>query len=123
MKRLTQYGLVYLATPYRKYPRGLEMAFYDATMISGILTYRFGVKLFCPITHGHPMTKIACLPADDHKFWMEQDRPFMERSDALVVARMEGWDKSEGVAEEISFFRSWNRPVFHLDPENMEIVE
>jgi hypothetical protein len=38
----------------------------------------------------------------------------MEEADILVVAHMEGWDKSVGIAEEIRFFHVEGKPVFDL---------
>jgi len=81
------------------------------------------VSVFCPIVHGHPLSQYGGLFHDDHEFWMRVDRPFMARCDAIVVAQMDGWDRSDGISEEVAFFKAAGRPVFILNPDTMEISE
>lgn len=47
-------GLVYLATPYSKYPRGIEAAFVDASRLAACLV-RLGISVYSPIAHTHPI--------------------------------------------------------------------
>jgi hypothetical protein len=47
----------------------------------------------------------------------------MEVCDALVVADMEGWKASEGVAWEIRWFSLKRRPIFVLDIDAWEIED
>jgi hypothetical protein len=119
IKDLAEYGLCYLATPYTKYPEGIESAFILAASIAGVLLKR-GVKIYSPIAHTHPIAVHAFLDPLDHKIWLPFDQAMMERSDILVVAKMRGWDRSFGVAHEIEWFTEAGKPVCYLDPATLK---
>lgn len=107
--------LWYLATPYSASPDGMDVAHGRAVLALGELLKR-GVKVFCPITHGHHAGSM--LPRD-HDFWMDVDRPFMDRCDGLLVLQQPGWASSRGIAEEIATFRRAGKPVVHSLAPNM----
>ena len=62
MKELLRFDLVYLATPYSKFPGGIQAAFIDAACIAARLL-RAGVKVYSPITHTHPIGRVGDHPA------------------------------------------------------------
>lgn len=114
--------LIYVATPYSKYPRGLEMAARDAAEVMGDLV-RLGLKVFSPIVHSHPICVHGDVPALDHSLWLTFDKALMDKSDALLVVHMDGWDESFGIAEETKAFKAAGKPVLHLDPVSLELIE
>lgn len=118
--RLREFDLLYLSTPYSKYEAGINAAFKEASRIAGRLAIA-GVKVYCPIAASHAMSIYAGIDPKDHEFWMRFDEPFMNLSGAIVVARMKGWQVSDGVAEEIDRFEKADKPVFFLNPKTMEI--
>jgi nucleoside 2-deoxyribosyltransferase len=115
---LRQMGLVYLATPYSKFPDGMEAAFIEAAMLAGRLLLA-GVKVYSPIAHTHPIAVYANINPLDHKIWLPFDEAMMEAADALVVAEMRSWSTSFGIAHEIEYFTRADKPVFYLDPERL----
>lgn len=104
----------YLATPYSKYPHGLDAAYEHASLVQGYLLTK-GVKVFCPIAHSHGMARYYP-DFNVHEFWMDVDRRFMRCAHACLVVLMEGWADSRGVAEEIFTFERMHKPVLYLDP-------
>jgi len=106
--------LIYLATPYTRYPRGLDAAFEDAAAIAGALIKR-GLAVFSPICHSHPIAKHGGIDAVDHELWMRIDREMWDRCDELLVAKMDGWDQSRGVAAEIEYFLKRGAPVTYTE--------
>lgn len=114
--------LFYLATPYSLHPMGYRVAYYDACRMCADLL-KSGLNVFSPIAHSHAISMHGHLDPLDHKFWMAADRIFMDRSDAMIVGRLEGWDKSAGVAQEQTIFRTAGKPIYHVDPETLELVE
>lgn len=120
MNELAKFGVVYLATPYTKYPRGLEMAFIDACRIAAKMV-QAGIKVYSPIAHTHPIACHGGISKTDHSLWLPFDFALMRKADALCVAKMDGWDQSFGVAEEIQMFKADHKPIFFLDPETMTI--
>lgn len=105
--------LAYLATPYSKYPRGLVQAFIDASELAARLL-RSGVHVYCPIAHTHPLAVYGKLDPLDHSIWLPFDETIMSRCDTLIVAHMEGWQESKGIAHEIEYFERMRKPIFDL---------
>ena len=114
--------LIYLASPYSKYPTGLEMAFRDVSALAGKLLAA-GLKVYSPIAHTHPIAIYSNLDPYDHKIWLPFDAAIMGKADVLLVAHMATWDKSFGIAHEIDVFKAAGKPVLHLDPVSLELIE
>lgn len=114
-------ALAYLATPYTKYPSGIEQAFIDAAKLASLLL-RAGMKVYSPITHTHPIAIHGNIDPLDHAIWMPFDQAMMEAADVLLVAHMDGWQESYGVALEIKFFDDRGKPIFDLDPKTLRMT-
>ncbi len=109
----------YLATPYTKYPGGHEQAFEDAAKWAAFLL-DCGMSVFSPIVHSHPLSKyVKKANNTDHRFWLDTDRPFMEAACGMIVVQLPGWEKSDGIAEEIEIFCAAGKPILHLDPREI----
>ena len=104
--------LYYLATPYTNYPGGVDAAARDAARVASILAWR-GWHILSPITHSHTF-EIPGISPRDPDFWIRYNLPFMEKCDALIVAKMRGWQKSKGVAHEIGYFGRAGKPVLSV---------
>lgn len=107
-------GLWYLATPYSKYPRGLEKAFVEACRAAALLV-RHGVRVYSPIAHTHPVAIHGGIDPLDHSIWLPADKPFMDAACGLLVVRMTGWAESYGIGEEIKVFEAAGKPIRHMD--------
>lgn len=103
----------YLATPYTKYPLGLEQAYKDACAVAGFLL-KHGWNVFCPIAHSHPIAEHGNVGHCDHDFWMRVDRPMMDHACGLMVCEMPGWRESTGVNIEIATFTAAGKPIWYL---------
>lgn len=111
--------LYYLATPYSKYPKGLEHAFRDAARLTARLLVE-GLKVYSPIAHTHPIAIHGGLDPLAHDVWLPFDEAIMAKADALLVAHMEGWNDSFGIAHEIGVFKQADKPIYHLFLEPLE---
>jgi hypothetical protein len=114
--RISASGLFYLATPYSKFPRGIHVAFCEASKLAADLM-SMGIDVYSPIAHTHPMAMYGHISPLNHSVWLKFDEKMMARCDALIVAKMETWDKSYGIAHEITVFEKARKPIFYLDPE------
>jgi hypothetical protein len=114
------HNLIYLASPYSKYPAGIDKAFEDISALAGALLVK-GYKVYSPIAHTHPIAMYAKLDAYDHTIWLPFDQAIMQACDAMIIAKMETWDKSFGIGEEIKFFRAADKPIYGLNPMTLEI--
>lgn len=111
--------LCYLATPYTKYQGGdMGAAFVDASKLAAKLLHS-GVKVYSPIAHCHPIAVNGGPPPGDHEFWLPFDEAMMTAAHVLIVAHMDGWDRSKGIAHEIAFFERAGKPIYDLDPGTM----
>lgn len=110
----------YLATPYSKYPQGLEAAYEEACRLSGEFV-RAKKAVYCPIAHTHGIAKHGKLDPYDTG-WYLFDEPEILLSGGLVVAMMEGFEVSRGVNQEIVYAKSLGLPLYTLDPKTSEIT-
>jgi len=108
----------YLATPYSKYPGGIDLAFRHAACIAGNLV-KHGYRVYSPIAHTHPLALHAGIDPLDHKIWLPFDETMMKACEAILVAKMLGWETSFGVQHEISVFRDADKRVFALEIDNL----
>lgn len=118
---LQRYSLCYLATPYSKYSAGLDKAFEDAAALAASLLVE-GVKVYSPIAHTHPLAKYSHLDPLDHEIWLPFDEAMMAAADALIVAHMDGWQDSYGIAHEIDYFTKAGKPIYDLEPSSFAIT-
>lgn len=116
---LKSLGLIYLATNYTKHPRGPNIAFIEAKQLVGDLAKQGVWQVFSPIVYGHTIAPYACFAPFDHKLWTQYNLPWIAKCDALLVGTLEGWERSEGIADEIPKFH--DRPRFYINPRTLEI--
>jgi len=111
----------FLGSPYTKYPGGHEKACADvAKMAAGLI--REGIPIFCPVTHSHPIAYLGGIDPVDGKLWQVVNMPFAKTAHGLIVAMLEGFDISLGLAWEISYFHAEGRPIFYVDSDLMEVL-
>ncbi len=113
-------GLQYLATPYSKYPHGIQVAFENACQIAARLLIK-GVKIYSPVAHTHPIAIHGGLNPYDNQIWLPFHRTIMERCSGLIIAEMEGWSTSYGIAEEIAYFAGSGKDISGLDPITLKM--
>lgn len=118
IEKLKGHKLVYLATPYSKYPGGTVPAWVEASKYAGRLL-KAGVVVFSPIAHSHPLAVFGDIETRDHDFWLGFDEHFMRLADAVCVMQMDGWEESIGVQYEIAHFAAAGKPVYFLKPESL----
>lgn len=119
MADMRQYGLVYLATPYSKYTDGLEQAFSDAARLAARLMQK-GYRIYSPIVHCHPLARYGNIDPNA-SLWLANDEMMMNKSDTLFVAKLDGWQKSDGINSEIKFFDGAFKPVFTVTPDTLKL--
>lgn len=120
--KLKPYELIYLGTPYTKYPHGIHAAFNDAAELMAELI-RDGLRCYSPIVHCHPIAIHGNLDPLDHKIWLPFNSVMMRKSDAFLIAMMESWEDSTGIQLEIVSFRVRQTPVFYLNPVTWVVSE
>jgi len=97
--------VIYLASPYSHPEKEvMEENFEKVSQIAADLTSE-GYIVFSPITYGHTLLQFREMPGD-WPFWASFCFSLLVKADNLIVCdTIEGWDKSRGVDEEMSFAR------------------
>lgn len=110
-------SLVYLASPYTHSDLAVRDARFRAACRKAAAMMREGRITFCPIAHSHPVAlEMPDGLAVDGEFWKQQDAPYLEACNEMVVLMIDGWDKSKGVAHEIERATERGIPIFYEYP-------
>ncbi len=118
---LKQYKLVYLASPYTNYPHGLQTACEHICSVAARLIDR-NIAVYSPIAHSHPIAIHGQIDPICHFVWLRLDQAMIRVCDALLIAKLTGWRDSLGIKKETQWFREAGKPVFYIDPHNMEMT-
>lgn len=104
----------YLATPYSKFPSGIEAAFIVACQQTALLI-RAGIPVYSPIAHTHPVAVNGDIDPLDHSIWLPADAPLMSAALGLIVCKMESWESSYGIGVEIAEFKKAGKPIVYME--------
>ena len=103
----------YMASPYRKYPLGIQAASEAASRFAAALFDR-GIQIYSPIALSHEIARYTTLDPMDEA-WLAAQVPFMTAARGLIVAKINTWDLSSGIAWERTWFSERGRPIYMLD--------
>lgn len=106
-------SIIYLATPYSRYPPGLDAAHIDACLVAASLIQR-GLSIYSPIAHGHPIAHYGGLDKLDHSMWLKFDEAMMRAAAGMIVAELPSWGDSMGIEHEVEFFARAHKPIDYL---------
>lgn len=108
--------LVYLACPYAsgKASPDLRRARFRAANRATAMLMKHGFRVFSPISHSHPIAEAGNLPLH-WDYWQDFDRVMLRQCYCVVVLKLDGWDRSSGVQEEVRIAREADLPVFLMD--------
>lgn len=107
----------YLASPYShpnasvRFEREIEISYVGAQLT------HLGLNLFCPITQSVRLNDFLNKHNQlGHDECMRVDYAFLARAKGLIVAMVDGWKESKGVALEIQFAQDRKMPIYFLAP-------
>lgn len=72
-----------------------------------------GQLVFSPISYGHEHRHVGT----DAASWRKFNRHMLRHSHGLVLAPLEGWDTSKGVAMELRWAEEFGLPIYTVDEE------
>lgn len=93
-------GFYYLASPYTHPDPNVREYRYNAVKGFAGALMQAGHFIYCPILNTHPIAVARALPVE-FEWWEAFNRAFIERSEGVIVAEMDGWRTSRGVQHEI----------------------
>lgn len=113
--------MIYLASPYTSKARTSEERWatmtrrYDQVVQAAAAMLKAGYYVYSPIAHCHVMAMRHDMPKD-FEFWRDWDIHMIDRADEVWVLKLEGWEMSYGMSEEIKHARATDKPVKYIEP-------
>jgi len=107
--------LIYLASPYSHPDDNIRENNYKTISKIAADMVAEGNVVMSPICYGHNLLNFREMPSD-WNFWYNFCVTFLLKSDELIVCKMEGWDKSVGVLEEIEIAKKNNIKISFIEP-------
>ena len=108
--------VIYLASPYSHPEDSVRIENYrKISKVAAKMTAE-GKVVLSPITYGHTLVDFHEMPTS-WDFWITFCFNFLIKCDRMIVCKMEGWDKSKGVLEEISIAKDHGIPVEFIEYE------
>lgn len=95
-------GFYYLASPYSHPDKEVRHFRYELT--EEALAWLLEQKLwtYSPIVHCHNMARRLAMPTDA-AFWQDYNHTMMRSAQEILVLKIDGWDVSVGVTEELQY--------------------
>lgn len=113
---MPKHKVVYLACPYTDPDPDVRRRRFEAATKAAAELIRRGEIVYSPITMTHPIDVVLAGEAGTlgSDYWVAFDEAFMEMSTEMVVLQIPGWDRSNGVAREIEYFRNAGKPIRYM---------
>lgn len=105
----------YLASPYSKYPHGLDAAYELAVRACGLLM-QHGISVYSPIVHTHPIASMCQMDPRDLEIWLPIDGPMIAASHGMIALMAESWAQSEGMLKEREACEAAGKPIVYMVP-------
>lgn len=115
---LNKNKVYYLASPYSHADKERMQQRYEAIDAIGAWLCLEDIILIEPISMCHEKSINYDMPTG-YEYWKRRDRTFVRMSDGVIVAKIEGWDKSIGLTDEINYARFLGKKIIYLEPEDM----
>jgi len=106
----------YLGTPYSKYPSGHESAARQAAIIVADLL-RHGIDAYSPIVHSHSVAVHGKINPMNFELWHKYNNRMIHAAWGFLIAKLPGWQDSEGIKMEVKQFLEIQKPIGFLDIE------
>ncbi|HUT91921.1 MAG TPA: DUF1937 family protein [Thermoguttaceae bacterium] len=105
--------MIYLSSPYtHPDPAICEQRFRAVCQVAAEML-RAGKLVFSPIAHSHPIEHGGA--PSTWEFWKALDLEMVTKSDEVVVLKLPGWDRSQGVQAEVAWARALGKPVTYVE--------
>ena len=110
--------LIFISSPYShpddkiREDNYLKVAKFTSQLI------REGAIAFSPILYGHTAVSFKPDMPTDWNFWKEFCYTFLSKCDKMIVYKMDGWDRSKGVKEEIEYAKELGIQIIYQEYKN-----
>ena len=115
---------VYLAGPYTDPDEGVRDVRAKCLSRAAAILMGEGLAVMSPVSHGHAIWEHGKDLAFDHAAWKPINDVLQDASDYMLVLKMPGWEKSDGVTSDRDRWNgddpSWV-PIFQCSPDDESI--
>jgi hypothetical protein len=105
--------MIYLASPYSHPDPAVREQRYAAALLFTAQQLSEGIAIFSPIVYGHQLSIVHSFPTDA-KSWASFNDDMLDICDRLWVLKLDGWEQSVGVAEEIRQAKALDLPISYF---------
>jgi hypothetical protein len=105
---------IYLACPYTHKHFAIRQCRFKKVSKFAATLMGEGHLVFSPISHSHQICVEADLPIE-YDYWQELDQSFLEWCTVMVVLKLDGWEDSEGIQEEIKIAQFMGKEVIYME--------
>jgi hypothetical protein len=114
--------LIYIASPYSHEDKKIVKKNWETVTkyVAGIVSE--GHVAISPITYGHVLLDWKEMPSD-WDFWKNFCLTILNKCDKMIVLKMDGWDVSRGVSEEIEWAKENSIPIEWIEVEKEEVTK
>lgn len=109
--------LAYLAVPYSHDDTKVMQERFEKVNIVAAKLMENGELIFSPISHCHPIKLVGNLPRE-FDYWLDFDSTFLRMCHKLYVLKLDGWENSKGVHEELNMAEDLGMTVEFLNFED-----
>lgn len=112
--------IIYIAQPYSHPDPWVRQERYDQSIRASAALLRKGMTVYSPIMHSHPVNWVWRDFGDAHEFWMRNHLPFLRVCRKMIVLKLDGWEQSRGVAEEIEQAAAYGIPIEYATMQDIQ---
>lgn len=105
---------IYLASPYSYPNKEVEKQRFKLAAAAAGRLMQQGHVVYSPIVYGHSVAMALDLPTN-WEFWQNQDIAFIDWCDLFVVLKLRGWERSEGIIQELYHAEKMGKPVEYIE--------
>ncbi len=93
--------MIYLASPYSHKKKYNRLYRFLAACRHAAEMMQAGALVYSPIAHGHPIATASDSLGTDFNAWARHNRAMLYACESLHVLKIDGWEDSDGVKNEI----------------------
>lgn len=109
---------IYLASPYSHKDKKIVLDRFDKTEATVAFFFERGITIYSPIVHCHEIATKFRLPTDA-EFWQRHNHRMLGSSQQLWVLKLDGWEASLGVKDELTYAITHHKPVSWIEPDQL----
>lgn len=109
-------NITYLACPYSHPDMSIRINRFEESARAAAHLIHEGSFVYSPITMTHPIDLVMAAEGDTmgSDYWVDFDEAFMDVCCEMIILTIPGWAESQGIAREIAYFESAQKPVRYL---------